>query len=386
VSKRQGSDEQPDDVIARACAEHEPIVSWCLFSGGNDSAALAHRCREHYQALVWIDTGTAVPGVAEFIGEYAKWLGKPLRVLSAGDAFRRLVLGDLVWWARYISAREWEADLSIEAFIAHDQKVYGRASGGDLGQCPHGFPGPAAHGRAYNRLKERQLMALLRESKHGHPRTARVLFLSGIRRAESQRRAKRPSVNRPGGSMVFACPLIDWTGDDTREYRAEHAIPESPAAALLHRSGECNCGAYAGKGERAMLKALYPEWWRTTIAPLEAQAQAAGIRWCRWGGYDIHGNRAGERSPERTGLLCESCEARERHAGAVRRRGGKDLPSRRGGAPRSQDLEIAARVWSDRRRCATPAEHVEHQRRSTIVRRQAQDSGGASGAASGSGA
>jgi 3'-phosphoadenosine 5'-phosphosulfate sulfotransferase (PAPS reductase)/FAD synthetase len=186
--------------------------------------------------------------------------------------------------------------------------------------------------------------------------------------------------------MVFVCPLIDWTSEDTREYRAEHAIPESPAAALLHRSGECNCGSYAGDGERAMLRALYPEWWRTTIAPLEEQAQAAGIRWCRWGGYDIHGNRAGERSPERTGLLCESCEARERHAGAVRRRGGKDLPSRRGGAPRSQDLEIAARVWSDRRRCATPAEHVEHQRRSTNTRRQAQGSGGASGAASGSGA
>jgi 3'-phosphoadenosine 5'-phosphosulfate sulfotransferase (PAPS reductase)/FAD synthetase len=389
VSTHQRSDEEPEEVVAHAYAEHEPVTSWCLFSGGNDSAALAHRCREHYQALVWIDTGTAVPGVAEFIGEYAKWLDKPLRVLSAGDAFRRLVLGDSVWWARFISARERQADLSIEAFIARDREQYGRASGGDLGQCPHGFPGPAAHGRAYNRLKERQLMALLRESKQGHPRSARVLFLSGVRRAESRRRAKRPSVDRPGGSMVFACPLIDWTGEDTRRYREEYAIPESAAAALLHRSGECNCGAYAGKGERAMLKALYPEWWRTTIAPLEAQAQAAGIRWCRWGGYDLHGNRAGERSRERPGLLCESCEARRHNGGVESRRGAKVLSSQRADTRGSQGLEIAARVWSDRSEpCATRVGHVEQRRpRRPSVRHPAQGiAGHASGGAFDSGA
>lgn len=156
-------------------------------------------------------------------------------------------------------------------------------------------------------------MALLKHSKQGHPRSARVLFLSGIRRAESRRRAGRPAVDRPGGSMVFACPLIDWTGVNMRRYRTDHQIPESPAAALLHRSGECNCGAFAEKGEREMLQALYPRWWRSTIVPLETQAQAAGIRWCRWGGYDIHGNRAGDKSHQRAGLLCESCESRQRH-------------------------------------------------------------------------
>jgi 3'-phosphoadenosine 5'-phosphosulfate sulfotransferase (PAPS reductase)/FAD synthetase len=314
MSARTHSSERPEEVIARARAEHHPIVSWCLLSGGNDSTVLAHSCREHYRELVWIDTGTAVPGVAEFVSEYAKWIGKPLRVLSAGDAFRRMVLGDLLWWARYIAARKRHPNLSIEAFIARDHQRYGRSSGGELGQCPHGFPGPGAHGRAYNRLKERQLLALLKHSKQGHPRIARVLFLSGIRRAESRRRANRPAVDRPGGSMVFACPLIDWTAADMRCYRTEYHIPESPAAALLHRSGECNCGAFAEKGEREMLQALYPEWWRSTIAPLETQAQAAGIRWCRWGGFDVHGNRAGEKSSQRAGLLCESCESRQRHA------------------------------------------------------------------------
>jgi 3'-phosphoadenosine 5'-phosphosulfate sulfotransferase (PAPS reductase)/FAD synthetase len=61
-----------------------------LFSGGNDSTVLAHRCRAHYDGLAFIDTGTAVPGVAEFVREYAHWLDKPLRVLRAGNAYRRI--------------------------------------------------------------------------------------------------------------------------------------------------------------------------------------------------------------------------------------------------------------------------------------------------------
>ena len=229
-------------------------------------------------------------------------------------------MGDLVWWARFIAAHDHEQGLSIEAFIAHDKRRYGRASGGELGQVPHGFPGPGAHGRAYSRLKERQIMALLRESKQGHPRRARVLFLSGIRRAESRRRSKREAISRlPGKASVFASPLIDWTGEDMRRYRSEHGIPESPAAALLHRSGECNCGAMSSADERGMLQALYPDWF-AGIEDLEAEAQAAGVRWCRWGGYDIHGNRAGKITRREAGMLCESCESRQHGTASGSRR------------------------------------------------------------------
>ena len=326
--------EDPDELIARARAEHRPVAVWCLFSGGNDSTVLADRCREHYDGLAWIDTGTAVPGVAEFVREYAEWIGKPLRVLHAGNAYREMVMGDLVWWARFVAAHDRDPDLSIAAFIARDERLHGRASGGELGQVPHGFPGPGAHGRAYNRLKERQIMALLRESKQGHPRSARVLFLSGVRRAESRRRAKREPINRLArSSAVFANPLIDWTGTDMRRYRAEHGIQESPAAALLHRSGECNCGAFAkAREERAMLSALYPDFF-ARIEALEAEAQAAGVRWCRWGGYDIHGNRAGGVSKEKPGLLCESCESRQH--GSITATG-----RRRGRALRAKGREL----------------------------------------------
>lgn len=281
-------------MIAQARAEHDPIAVWCLFSGGHDSSVLAHRCRHHYDGLAFIDTGTAVPGVIEFAHAFARWIDKPMRVLDAGDAYRRLVLGGTV-----------RRNGNIEHGI--------------------GFPGPAMHSRCYRALKERQLRTLLRQSKVGHSRRARVLFLSGVRRAESRRRADRPPIDRlKGTAAVFVNPLINWTDLDMRCYRRRHRLPESDAAALLHRSGECNCGAFASAAqERTTLKALYPEFF-ATIEALEAEAEAAGLRWCRWGGYDRNGKRATDVPKQAPGLLCEACDARQaQQPGSDERDGGE---------------------------------------------------------------
>jgi 3'-phosphoadenosine 5'-phosphosulfate sulfotransferase (PAPS reductase)/FAD synthetase len=241
----------PDELIDRAKIAHEPVATVCLFSGGHDSTVLAHRCRDHYEALAFIDTGTAIPGVREFVESYAEWLGKPLRILESGDAYRRLVLG----LHKENPPPEWR---------------------------PYGFPGPAGHNRAYNQIKERQLRKLRADLQDGHRRGARVLMLSGIRRAESQRRKGRPEISFHG-SIVFANPLIDWTAREMLAYRHDHGLPESEVAALLHRSGECNCGSFAAPGEREQLQALWPEWFDETIASLEREAEAAGIGSCRWG-------------------------------------------------------------------------------------------------------
>jgi 3'-phosphoadenosine 5'-phosphosulfate sulfotransferase (PAPS reductase)/FAD synthetase len=275
-------------VIGRARSEHTPVAAvWCLFSGGNDSTVLAHRCRRHYDALAFIDTGTAVPGVIEFVRDFARWVNKPVRILSAGDAYRQLVLG-------------------------------GKAKRDGRKEPGIGFPGPAMHTRAYKQLKEPHILTLLRESKEGRARRSRVLFLTGIRRAESRRRAKREPINRLGRtSAVFVNPLISWTDLDMLRYRRRYAVPESDAAALMHRSGECNCGAFASAArERAMLKALYPEFF-AGIEALEAEAEAAGLQWCRWGGYDREGRRATDRAKQSPGLLCEACDSR--HQGAALR-------------------------------------------------------------------
>ena len=251
----------PDTLIREATVEFLPVASFCLFSGGHDSTVLAHRCRDWYSELVHIDTGTAVPGVREYVEEYAAWLGKPLKVYEAGDAFRRLVLEQ------------------------------------------GGFPGPAGHGRAYTRLKERQIEALVRDAKVGESRLSKVMLLTGKRSAESARRAKTTKGIDPRGGQLYVNPLVDWTAQDMYAYRTEHKLPESPVAALLHRSGECNCGAFAEPGEREMLRSLYPAWFEKTIAALERDAEAAGVPACRWG------ERPRE-VPADAGPLCSSCEWR----------------------------------------------------------------------------
>jgi 3'-phosphoadenosine 5'-phosphosulfate sulfotransferase (PAPS reductase)/FAD synthetase len=282
--------EDPDELISRAHAEHKPIATFCLFSGGGDSAVLAHRCRDAYEALVFIDTGTAVPGVREHVERFAAWLDKPLRVYDSGDAFRRMVLGNA---CSTCDGQGWfVGDLGVR----HD---CARCAG--TGWIRLGFPGPAQHGRAYNRLKERQIERALSDAKAGHPRRARVMFLTGVRRAESARRSNRHPITRRF-SAVFANPLIDWTNAQMRAYRTEHALPESDVAALIHRSGECNCGSFAAPGEREMLRSLWPDWFERTIASLEREAEAAGIPACRWG------ERPPDARASEAGPLCSSCE------------------------------------------------------------------------------
>jgi 3'-phosphoadenosine 5'-phosphosulfate sulfotransferase (PAPS reductase)/FAD synthetase len=260
----------PDELIARAKTEHKPIKTVCLFSGGNDSLVLADRCRDHYDELVFIDTGTSAPGVLDFVRSAAAWLDKPLRIMEHDfDVYEYLVCG-----GTDPNGKEWH---------------------------PLGFPGPGQHGRTYTRLKERMLEKMLREIKSGHHRYSRVLALSGIRRAESKRRAEREPITRRF-SLVFANPLIDWTNQDVLEYKKGRDLPQSDVAALLHRSGECNCGCYAADGEREMLQSLWPEWFEERIVKLEEKARCAGIERCVWGG-----NR--NEPVEPGGELCSTCDA-----------------------------------------------------------------------------
>jgi len=254
----------PDDVIAEAREGQNVIASFCLFSGGNDSTVVAHRCKDDYEALIHIDTGTAVPGVRDFCEEFAAWLGKPLSILTnTPDTYREIVF---------------KLD---------------------------GFPGPAQHNRCYNRLKERQVEALVRDSKLGHPRHARVLLITGLRRAESARRSGRQEITRRG-AQLWCNPLIDWTARDMWDYRDLHmkGAPMSDVAALLHRSGECNCGAYAALGEREELQALYPEWFDSTIGALEREAKAAGLAQCVWGARQDGSPLANDE------LMCSDCQLR----------------------------------------------------------------------------
>ena len=230
------------DILFRAIDDHRPRAVFALFSGGSDSSVLLHGAhtawlRGELTAAVHIDTGTALPGVRAHAEEFCGRLDVELKVYEAGDAYARMV-------RRY------------------------------------GVPGPGAHLYSYVWLKERQIDELVRQ--HKRKRSDRIMLLSGARVAESVRRMGKASAIERDGAQVWVNPLLYWDDAAMLTYRARAGIEPSEAAALMHRSGECNCGAYASKGEREMLQALYPEWFESTIAPLEDEAEALGLP-CRWG-------------------------------------------------------------------------------------------------------
>jgi 3'-phosphoadenosine 5'-phosphosulfate sulfotransferase (PAPS reductase)/FAD synthetase len=256
-----------DRTLVDAIAEHDPRKVFALFSGGNDSTVLVSWAKmaigHKLDGAVFVDTGTALPGVREFVEDYCANRYLPLHIYEAGGEYDRMV-------------RE------------------------------HGFPGPAAHRYAYVRLKERQIDALVRE--HKEHRSDRIMLLTGVRRAESVRRMGTTSPVRRDGAQVWVAPLIDWTHGDMLAFRDHHGIEQSDVAALIHRSGECNCGAFAAPGEREELRSLWPSWWAERMAPLE---DATG---CKWGERSPTEERIGQRierpAADARSPMCSDCQLR----------------------------------------------------------------------------
>lgn len=235
--------------------------AFILYSGGNDSTTLAHMFRHHAQGAIHANTTIGIEQTRQFVRDTCAGWGLRLIEKKAPESYRSLVLGR---WG--------------------------------------GFPGPALHYLAYQRLKERQLDAA-RNEIIDNPRSERVLFLGGRRRAESARRKDVP-LHEADGSVIWASPLAMWTKLDLNTYRVIHPdVPRNPASDLIHMSGECLCGAFAHPGELDEVGEWFPEV-VAEIRGLEAEARAAGIPepFCRWG--------HGEGKPSEMGRACGNCAMR----------------------------------------------------------------------------
>jgi 3'-phosphoadenosine 5'-phosphosulfate sulfotransferase (PAPS reductase)/FAD synthetase len=297
-----------EGVIARALSVpgNAPMRRrLALISGGGDSTVLAHRCRDIVDELAHLDTGTALPGVREFVEDLARSVGLPLRIVEANGAFREMVLGADEWWKLYAAhKRRGERPDTyrrrVAGFKTRDERMallHNRA--------PLGFPGPAGHRFAYQRLKERQLERIVRDVRQEFGE-GRVMLLSGVRMAESARRKMTGTAQgawERRGNQVWVNPLLDWSNAEMVEYRREHELPISDVTALTHRSGECNCLAFASKGEPEFLVAMYPDWFRDEIEPLQDAARKRRLEHWQWGWG------AGEPPVGNVGRLCQGCEA-----------------------------------------------------------------------------
>lgn len=258
-----------------AISATKPKYVFGLFSGGGDSTVACHVAARHdsFDGVVFIDTGTALPGVIEHVYQTA---------------------GEQNWWVNVARSPQTYEDMIRE----------------------HGLPGPGQHSTAYVRLKEKALDAFVRlncskcSNYTRHRKHDTIMWVSGARSAESVRRMGQSDWVTVDGSQVWVNPILDWDNSLCRAYREMCDLPTSDVAALVHRSGECNCGTYAAKGERDMLCSFFPEFGQQ-IENWEALAREHGhFHAARWGEKPLKQLPGQTELVPRHQIACSDCAGR----------------------------------------------------------------------------
>lgn len=244
--------------IRRAMADYLPGKVYVLVSGGYDSTVVAHMA-SHYgprvDGLVHINTGIGIDETREFVRSYAQYLELPLIEKFAPRTYEDLVM-------------------------------------------EYGFPGPGAHRYMYSWLKERALREVRREAQLY--RGDRVMFITGVRSAESTRRMGNVKPVQRTDSMIWVSPIGRFTKADIHHYLDQHELPRNEVVAKLHMSGECLCGSFSRPGELDEIAFFFPEVARR-IRDLEQKAHDTGIKSCHWG------PQSSKKLREAPGPLCSDC-------------------------------------------------------------------------------
>lgn len=228
--------------IQEAIALHKPVATFALFSGGHDSLTASYIANliPAVTATVHINTGIGVPETRIFVRETCA--ERAWRLLELHARFNR------------------------------------RANGTDDPQCydvivkRYGFPGPHGHNLMYARLKQRQIQALCRMYKK--KRGDKILLIAGCRSEESVRRIRntKPLSSEKGTCRIWVNPIHDFTKFDCSAIIAHGGLRRSPVVDLIHKSGECLCGAFAKPGELAELAVWFPAV-AAEIRALEAEVK-----------------------------------------------------------------------------------------------------------------
>lgn len=246
-------------ILDHVIKEHNPRKVFALFSGGHDSLCSTHVASSHprFDGVIHINTGIGIEDTREFVRETCKKFDWPLK--------------------------EYHPPVSYEEII----KKYG-------------FPGPGGHNLVYQRLKERCLRQVIRESKQKWK--DRIIFVTGVRKSESVRRMGHVEEIQRRGATVWTAVIADWTDTMKNWYMDRHNLPRNPVVENLCMSGECLCGAFAKPDELETIRYFYPDA-ATEIDRLSKLAEKAGVP-SKWG------CRPGKRRGSvKSNPLCWSCES-----------------------------------------------------------------------------
>lgn len=197
---------QAQKILDNAIQEWEPVALVALFSGGYDSMItthVLHRLDTHGLPIqVWaIDTQLAADGWREYVQSVTDQFGWDFQIYDNKKGFRQFV-----------------------------ESV--RKKG-----CPRTRK---MHTYVFQKLKERGIDAIHVRNKTR--RSDKTLFVSGMRRAESNYRKNADEVSRIGKSnKIFAAPIVHWSNEQCGWYRIENNLPDNPFYDTVKGSGDCQC-------------------------------------------------------------------------------------------------------------------------------------------------
>ena len=255
-------------IIDRAVEQYKPSHVFGLFSGGHDSLCACHIAAQHpsFSAAVHINTGIGIEETRQFVRDTCIENGWTLKEYYPPVSYEELCI-------------RW------------------------------GVPGPGGHALMYQRLKERCLQQLLRETRDKNDRRRKVIFISGRRRHESKRRMRTTTSSiitglpNPSPRVVWVAPIIEWQAEEKHSYMAEHNLRSNLVSETLCMSGECLCGAFAKRNELNQIRQFYPAA-AAEIDRISALVKDAGQ-------HHVWGTAPGKRiHPDQAELpLCWSCQA-----------------------------------------------------------------------------
>lgn len=224
----------PYEIIDDLINIHNKYEFYVLYSGGKDSASVAHFISKNYpknfKGVVFTNTGIASQITRKFVLEYTKEMGWPLFMTWARKSYYDIVM-------------------------------------------EKGFPKGSIHKTIMGYLKFHSWYYFLKEIKH------QAAFISGVRKKESWARDKTRFYTKTpidiNATLTFAKPFLYKNGTQLQEYFIKNGLKASPAYKWFDKSGECWCGCFYNEWELKMIE-TYDPFLFETIKWLEKQVQEKG--------------------------------------------------------------------------------------------------------------
>ena len=123
----------------------------------------------------------------------------------------------------------------------------------------YGFPHASQHNQVFRFLKKKALVGFVMSQTENKQRIA---YISGVRRGESKRRldnAQIIGIDEDTPRIVWIAPVYYWSTKATYSFIKKQGFELSESYTMLHISGDCLCGAFAGKDEAGLINAFYPD-------------------------------------------------------------------------------------------------------------------------------